>query len=92
MGNGQVRGLKSVLHKSILDFSNTTSNSIDVFASSHVVEHIANPCHFTAGLYRALKPGGIAFTEVPNQYQDPVMGMSRGNLHLLYFGLQAFKD
>jgi SAM-dependent methyltransferase len=43
------------------------SNSLDYVASSHVLEHIANPVAALIEWYRVLRPGGIIYVVVPNR-------------------------
>jgi SAM-dependent methyltransferase len=43
------------------------SNSLDYVASSHVLEHVANPVAALAEWYRVLRPGGIIYLVVPNR-------------------------
>lgn len=45
-----------------------SSGSVDVFTSSHVLEHVSDPCEWLAEVWRLLRPGGIVFTELPIQY------------------------
>eukprot|EP00927_Polykrikos_kofoidii_P062524 TRINITY_DN57335_c0_g1_i1.p1 TRINITY_DN57335_c0_g1~~TRINITY_DN57335_c0_g1_i1.p1 ORF type:complete len:363 (+),score=55.13 TRINITY_DN57335_c0_g1_i1:63-1091(+) len=85
-----VRGLKTELIPTLVDFDQLAPESVDVFQSSHVVEHLPDPCPFLRGLMRALKPGGFVFTEVPDQEDDPKRGITRGVFHLLYFNTKSF--
>lgn len=39
---------------------------IDLFVSSHVLEHVADLCTFLRELYARMRPGGHVFSEVPN--------------------------
>lgn len=43
------------------------SNSLDYVASSHVLEHVANPVTALAEWYRVLRPGGIIYLVVPDR-------------------------
>jgi SAM-dependent methyltransferase len=43
------------------------SNSLDYVASSHVLEHVANPVAALIEWYRVLRPGGIIYVVVPNR-------------------------
>lgn len=43
------------------------SNSLDYVASSHVLEHVANPVAAFAEWYRVLRPGGMIYLVVPNR-------------------------
>lgn len=42
-------------------------NSLDYVASSHVLEHVANPIAALAEWYRVLRPGGIIYLVVPDR-------------------------
>ena len=42
------------------------NGGIDLFMSSHVLEHVPDLCSFTKELFAAMAPGGAVFTEVPN--------------------------
>jgi SAM-dependent methyltransferase len=42
-------------------------NSLDYVASSHVLEHVANPVAALAEWYRVLRPGGIIYLVVPDR-------------------------
>lgn len=43
------------------------SNSLDYVASSHVLEHVANPIKALAEWHRVLRPGGIIYMIVPDR-------------------------
>jgi SAM-dependent methyltransferase len=43
------------------------SNSLDYVASSHVLEHVANPVQAICEWYRVLRPGGIMYVVVPDR-------------------------
>lgn len=43
------------------------SNSLDYVASSHVLEHVANPVKAICEWYRVLKPGGMMYVVVPDR-------------------------
>jgi len=85
-----VSGMTYSVKSSLVNFNEIIPGSIDIFLSSHVVEHLTDPCPFMAGLYKAMKPGGLVMTEVPWQYDDPATGRTRGYLHLLFFDLPSF--
>ncbi|MBX2944887.1 MAG: methyltransferase domain-containing protein [Cyclobacteriaceae bacterium] len=44
--------------------------SFDLVHSNHVFEHLADPMAAAKEAYRVLKPGGIVFIEVPNQFDN----------------------
>jgi len=50
---------------------------IDLFLSSHVIEHLPDLCDFTSDLFTAMAPGGAVFTEVPNSNRGTVLHTSR---------------
>lgn len=41
-------------------------DTVDAVASVEVIEHLENPYHFAAEIYRGLKPGGVAVITTPN--------------------------
>ena len=43
------------------------SNTLDYVASSHVIEHVANPVAAFAEWYRVLRPGGIIYLVAPHR-------------------------
>lgn len=45
------------------------ANSLDYVATSHVLEHTANPVAALAEWYRVLRPGGIIYLVVPDRRQ-----------------------
>mmetsp|Transcript_49524 Transcript_49524/g.138665 ORF Transcript_49524/g.138665 Transcript_49524/m.138665 type:complete len:331 (-) Transcript_49524:87-1079(-) len=55
---------------------------IDIFMSSHVLEHTADTCAFLAELYTSMNPGGVVFTELPNHTRDYVKTTFGGQFHL----------
>ena len=61
------------------------------FTSSHVLEHIPDPCVWAAAVYSVLKPGGVVFTEVPNQLKPAYQNMRSGVFHLTYWSRDAFR-
>lgn len=44
--------------------------SFDIVHSHHVFEHVADPLVSALEAFRVLKPGGIIFIEVPNQFDN----------------------
>merc|ERR1712194_822219 len=83
-------GIKFTLRPQLFDGDALEPNSVDLFMSSHVAEHLTDPCAWMAGLMRVLKPGGYVFSEVPDQYMDPDKEMRRGQFHLLFFSKDSF--
>ena len=76
----------SVLHRSLFNSSSLPTASVDLFVSSHVVEHLADPCAWISALQRILKPGGLVFTELPNQRNT----LAGGQFHHLYMNASSF--
>jgi len=66
--------------------------SVDLFMSSHAVEHLVEPCPWLAALMKVLKPGGLVFTEVPLEYDDPDQNITRGLFHMMYFNVQSWRS
>merc|ERR1712063_160563 len=58
-------GLRTEVHATLMDWGALPEGGVDVFLSSHVLEHFTDPCPFLGGLWRILRPGGLVFTEVP---------------------------
>ena len=66
--------------------------SIDLFISSHVLEHVSDICGFLKELYTALRPGGSVFTEIPVYSEAYIRHdrRSQGNFHLNFFTAKGF--
>jgi len=88
----QHAGLRARLVPSLFNGASLAPNSLDVFVSSHVLEHIPDPCPWLDRVYQALRPGGLLFTEVPEQSRDPEQKLTRGMFHLLYFSKGALRN
>ena len=63
--------------------------SVDLFLSSHVVEHVA-PDEWFPQLGRAVKPGGFVFTEFPDQWVDIPRRIVRGKYHVAFYNNPTF--
>ena len=61
--------------------------------SSHVVEHIPDPCTFLKEAYNTLKPGGLMFHEIPQQRrrdgQHPLTKMQLGEYHMTFWTYES---
>lgn len=55
---------------------------IDLFLSSHVLEHVPDVCAFLQTLYAKVRPGGLVFTEVPNHVDGAVRHDFKGLYHV----------
>lgn len=49
-----------------LSESRFAKDKFDIVVSFQTLEHVADPVQFLRDVWRALKPGGVAFIEVPN--------------------------
>lgn len=88
--NAAHEGIDVVLTPQMFDGSALQPSSVDLFMSSHVVEHWADPCSWMDSVWWILKPGGLVFTEVPVEYNDPDNCVTRGQYHFLYFNEASF--
>jgi SAM-dependent methyltransferase len=81
--NGTGGGTATVV-RSMFNPSNATAlpGGIDLFVSSHVLEHVGDLCTFLKQLFKLMKPGGVVFTEVPNHTPSYVRGPLGGTFHL----------
>lgn len=77
-------GLSTEHRLQFFDGDQLAPNSVDVFMSSHTVEHLADPCPWFSALQKVLKPGGLVFTEVPMEYNDPEQRITRGLFHMMW--------
>lgn len=86
---GKAVGGHAMLAGGLFNGSSLAPGSVDLFLSSHVVEHLAEPCTWLASVWRALRPGGHVFTEVP--LDAPTGEASKSPyFHLLYFDDASF--
>jgi len=58
------------------------AGGIDLFLSSHVLEHIGDLCTFLSTLYAKMNDNGFVFTEVPNHDLEYVTVEQGGTYHL----------
>jgi 2-polyprenyl-3-methyl-5-hydroxy-6-metoxy-1,4-benzoquinol methylase len=64
---------------------------IDLFMSSHVLEHLVDICSFLQELYDHMRPGGSVFTEIPLYSEMELAQYSKtGTLHLNFFTPPGF--
>ena len=68
----------------IFDISYFQPSSVDLFLSSHVIQHMSNPCEFVSQLFKIMKPGGIVFSEVPIHSELDVKRTPKGELNLFF--------
>lgn len=101
-----VPSLKAEVYTTLFRGGELAPNSVDVFMSSQVLEHWANPCDWLSEMKRIMKPGGIVFTEIPIQYynfrHDSVEATEfllnqdgknfEGTFHISLFGRHDEKD
>ena len=69
---GHIRGSKTgVKHEGSVDVFGDAmqlplkSNSVDLFFSSSVIEHLPAPERAVSELFRTIKPGGLVYAEIP---------------------------
>merc|ERR1719424_2813962 len=86
----ETSGLRTEIIPRLFTPGMLAENSVDIFTSSQTLEHFADPCPWLAEMYRVVKPGGLIFTEVPEQDKDPAAGLTRGQFHLIYFKEATF--
>ena len=89
-GNISTRLIRSFFDPSLLIGEHDLA---DVFASSHVVEHIPDPCPWLSGVHRLLRPGGHVMTEIPDQHQFALVDQKKlivGQFHATYFDAGSF--
>jgi len=86
----EVKGLSTEIIFDLFDPSKLAPESVDVFLSSHTVEHMNDPCAWLEGLDRILKPDAIVFTEVPDDSRDPINHTIVFHYHLTYFNEHSF--
>lgn len=72
-----------------MTLATVSSESVDLFVSSHVVEHFS-PDDWFPHVARVVKRGGFVFTEVPYQANDPEKGIVRGKYHVTFFNGTTF--
>ena len=58
--------------KELQNVLGTDRPQINVFLSSHVIEHMGDLCEWARVLFELMAPGGVVFTEVPNHTRDYV--------------------
>merc|ERR1740139_125441 len=75
-------------------FDNTTfpPNSVDFMMSSHVVEHMPDPCSFARAALKALKPGGVMFHEIPHQSRAHLKRRQEGQYHLTFLSKDSLRQ
>lgn len=64
----------------------TGGRAVDLFLSSHTLEHVQDGCGFLSDLHAHMAPGGAVFTEVPNHSARYLQQLkhSGGYFHLLF--------
>jgi 2-polyprenyl-3-methyl-5-hydroxy-6-metoxy-1,4-benzoquinol methylase len=78
----EIKGVHATIFPDTWNASIIDHNSIDLFISSHVLEHFADLCQFLKELYDRMKPGGVVFSEVPNHTPKYVSETFGGQFHL----------
>ena len=77
------------LMPTLFDGNALPASSVDLLMSSHVVEHISEPCVFLRQAMAALKPGGLMFHEIPQQRRHdglhPLAKKQYGEYHMTFW-------
>ena len=83
---------RAVLHKSLFDKSQLPKDSIDLFLSSHVVEHIPDPCSLLKDIFYVLKSGGYMFHEIPQQNRHQILRRQGGTFHTTFWTPESVRS
>mmetsp|Transcript_114520 Transcript_114520/g.220578 ORF Transcript_114520/g.220578 Transcript_114520/m.220578 type:complete len:471 (+) Transcript_114520:256-1668(+) len=83
--------LRIKLVPEMMDWNQLEDSSVDLFMSSHALEHVPDLCVFLEGVMRVLKPGGLVFTEVPLQQHEVRSRYFNGEFHLSFFSGHSFQ-
>ncbi len=81
-----------VLHTRLFDENAITPLSVDVFLSSHVIEHIPDPCATLRLMYGALKPGAVMFHEMPRKTLEGVLQVQGGLFHTTFWTVETVRN
>ena len=73
----RVHVLRETFSREALEAALGASAQINLFLSSHVLEHLPDMCKFTSTLHGKMAPGGAVFTELPNDTQERVVSSTR---------------
>lgn len=64
--------------------------SVDLVSSSHVLEHVTDPCTYVQMLRTVLRPRGYVFTELPLQSMDHKHRWVRGLFHATFWSSASY--
>lgn len=73
----RVHVLRETFSREALEAALGAAAQINLFLSSHVLEHLPDMCKFTSTLHGKMAPGGAVFTELPNDTQEHVVSSKR---------------
>ena len=73
----RVHVLRETFSREALEAALGAAAQINLFLSSHVLEHLPDMCKFTSTLHGKMAPGGAVFTELPNDTQEHVVSSTR---------------
>jgi len=83
----------AVIVSGLFDPDTLEHSSCDVIMMSHVLEHVPEPMRWTKKIMTILRPGGIAFVEVPSSDRRRtrrfIRRFDRGSGHLNFFTLSS---
>jgi len=60
------------------------TDGVDLFVSSHVLEHMPDLCGFLSELHNKMNPGAAIFSEVPNHTREYLMNEFGGQFHISF--------
>jgi len=82
--SSSTKGLSTEHRREFFTGTELEPESVDVFMSSHAVEHLVDPCPWLSALKKVLKPGALVFTEVPIEYNNPDKNWTNGLFHMMW--------
>jgi SAM-dependent methyltransferase len=92
LANSRLQGDGRVVNALFQD-EDFVQDSYDLIVSSHVLEHLLDPCNHLLSVKNALRKDGILFLEIPNQYAlNNYVGIDAPkNGHLYFYSINAIK-
>lgn len=85
-----LEGMNFVLQREMIESSTALSNTdrFDLIMSSHVIEHVPDPCGLFKQLHKMLKPGGYMFHEIPCE----TVFNQKGQLHMTFWTANSIRS
>ena len=69
----RVHVLRETFSREALEAALGAAAKINLFLSSHVLEHLPDMCKFMSTLHTKVAPGGAVFTELPNDTEERIV-------------------